>query len=153
MSMQTRADSAWEPSRQLHLNGYAWHIASEGDVNEFVVGLGLTWDIKRVNFNWIKLTDVVMAFDGDILKDSNNEWAVAGGVSLRKPVGVVDIGILAGLTYKQNLIEDTGFPLFPYVLPFLQSSFDYPLNVRAVWIPPVRKTTDNQIVFQLLVDF
>ena len=117
------------------------------------MGLGLTWDIERVNFDWIKLTGVVLAFDGDVFKDSNYDWAVAAGISLRKPVGVVEFGLIAGLTYKKNLQEDSGFPLFPYALPFIQSNFDYPLNVRATWIPPVRKETDNQVVFQLLVDF
>jgi len=152
-STQARADSDWKPSRQLHINGYAFHIKNDDEVNEFIVGLGLTWDIKRVNFDWIKLTDVVLAFDGDVFKDSNYEWAVAGGISLRKPVGVFEFGVVAGLTYKQNLRKDSGWPLFPYALPFIQSNFDYPLNVRATWIPPVRKKTDNQVVFQLLVDF
>lgn len=152
-SMQTRADSAWKPSRQLHINGYALHITNDDDVNEFVVGLGLTWDIKRVDIDWLNLTDVVIAFDGDVLKDSNYEWSVGVGVSLRKSVGVFEVGALAGLTYKKNLQEDSGFPIFPYVLPFIQSNLDHRLNVRVVWIPPVRKSTDNQLVFQLLVDF
>ncbi len=42
-SMKTRADSAWKPSRQLHINGYCYHIHSDSrDTNDFLVGLGLT---------------------------------------------------------------------------------------------------------------
>jgi len=153
-SMKTRADSAWKPSRQLHINGYSYHIHSDSrDANDFLVGLGLTWDIKRVDLNWLKLTDVVIAFEGDVFKDSGYEWALGAGISLRKAVSVFEIGVSCGLTYKKHLYEEHGSPLFPYALPFIQSNFDHRINVRVTWVPPVRKETDNQVLFQLLVDF
>ena len=77
-SMQTRADSVWKPSRQLHINGYSHHISNDDDVNDVLVGPELTWDIKRVDSNWLQLTDVVIAIDSDVFKDSNYEWTPGG---------------------------------------------------------------------------
>ncbi len=66
---------------------------------------------------------------------------------------LLEIGAMVGLSYKQNLREESGLPLFPYALPFVQTNFGWRLNVRCIWVPPVRQKTDNQLVFQLLVDF
>ena len=76
---------------------------------------------------------------------------------MRRPLNMfndlLQIGAMAGLSYKQNLREESGWPIFPYVLPFIQTNFGWRLNVRSIWVPPVREKTDNQFVFQLLVEF
>ncbi len=137
-----------QPNLFLNLNGYAWHLnkgdESEEEVNDWPFGLGLTYELRRKkNYIW--------TVDGDLFfVDSNNDFAAAAGSTILWRTKIVDIGARGGLLYKQNFVDDWGFPLGPVLLPVLQRDFGY-FSVKVVYIPPVRKATDEQFFIQLLI--
>lgn len=132
----------------LNLNGYAWHLKkgdeSEEKVNDWPLGLGLTYELKRKK-------SYIWTVDGDLFfVDSNNDFAAALGSTILWRTKIVDIGLRGGLLYKQNFVDEWGFPLGPVLLPTMQRDFKY-FSLKVVYIPPVRKSTDEQFFFQVLI--
>jgi len=137
-----------QPNLFLNLNGYAWHLnkgdESEEEVNDWPFGLGLTYELRRKK-------DYIWTVDGDLFfVDSSNDFAAALGSTILWRTKIVDIGARGGLLYKQNFVDEWGFPLGPVLLPVLQRDFGY-FSVKVVYIPPVRKSTDEQLFFQVLI--
>jgi len=136
------------PNLFLNLNGYAWHLnkgdESEEEVNDWPLGLGLTYELRRKkNYIW--------TVDGDLFfVDSNNDFAAALGSTILWRNKIVDLGLRGGLLYKQNFVDDFGVPLGPVLLPVLQRDFGT-FSLKIVYIPPVRKATDEQFFFQILI--
>lgn len=136
-----------KPNLFLNLNGYAWHFKkgdeSEQKVNDWPLGFGLTYELKRKkNYLW--------SVDGDLFfTDSNNDFAAALGSTILWRTGWIDIGARGGLLYKQNFVDDSGFPLGPVLLPTLQWELRY-FALKVVYIPGIRKETDEQLFFQIL---
>jgi len=140
--------------RHLHINGLSYHFKSSDKDNAYTWGAGITLDRGYLDerFGWLK--GVMFGWEADVFKDSNREIAYAAGFSVRKSfLSWYEWGVTMGLTHKKNLERDTGWPIFPYALPFLQTAFEAPVNLRLVWIPPVRKSTDNQLILQVLIAF
>jgi len=136
------------PNLFLNLNGYAWHFEkgdeSEEKVNDWPLGVGLTYELKRKK-------DYIWTVDGDLFfVDSNNDFAAAVASSILWRTGFIDIGARGGILYKQNFVDDWGVPLAPVILPFLQWESRY-FAIKVIYIPPVRKSTDEQLFFQILV--
>ncbi len=132
----------------LNLNGYAWHFnkgdESEEKVNDWPFGVGMTYELRRRE-------DYIWTVDGDLFfVDSNRDFAAAAGSSIFWRTPLVDLGLRGGLLYKKNFEEDWGVPLGPVLFPVLQWELKY-FALKVLYIPPVRKSTDQQLFFQVLI--
>jgi len=132
----------------LHLNGLTIHFDKRPDpgetVNDYLFGSGFTWDFYR-GTRW------TFALELDVFLDSNEEISGIFGPSARvRLIPLVEVGVTAMAMYKEAFDRDYGFPVIPMALPFAQVGFEY-LQLRMYYIPPVRRSTDEQLTFQLLV--
>ena len=144
-----------EKKIHIHFNGYTLHITNDDpEINSFLYGAGITWDIHQFESDISMFDGSILALEADAANDSLGQFAYLVGASWRKRVlPWVALGINAGIMNKQNVKADSGYPVFPYAFPFVQTTFDFPVNLRFMWVPPVRKKTDNQIMMQLLYSF
>jgi len=96
-----------QPNLFLNLNGYAWHLKkgdeSEEEVNDWPLGLGLTYELRRKeNYIW--------TVDGDLFfVDSNNDFAAAFGSTILWRTKWISLGLRGGLLYKPNFVDEWGF--------------------------------------------
>lgn len=132
----------------FHINGLTIHFDKRPDpgetVNDYLFGTGFTWDFHRGQ-RW------TFAVEFDVFLDSNEEISAILGPSARvRLIPLVEIGATAMAMYKEAFDRDYGFPVIPMALPFVQVGFEY-LQLRMYYIPPVRRSTDEQLTFQLLV--
>ena len=58
----------------------------------------------------------------------------------------------AELVYERGLKKNAGTPLIPALLPFIETSFNIPLSLRATVVPPISTLTDGLISLQLIID-
>ncbi len=138
---------------QLHFNGKSDHLGENGsELNEFNYGIGLTYNIGELISDTQFLNKVVVSIEADIYKDSLSELGYVFGASFqRRLFEKLDWGVNVGLIHERNLQDKSGLYLFPYLVPYLQTNFDHPVNVRILYIPPVH----NHGIFtaQLIVKF
>ncbi len=132
----------------FHLNGLTIHFDKRPEpgetVNDYLFGTGFTWDFHRGS-RW------TFAVEFDIFWDSNEEISAILGPSARvRLIPMVEVGATAMAMYKEAFDRDYGFPVLPMALPFVQIGFEY-VQLRMYYIPPVRRSTDEQLTFQLLV--
>jgi hypothetical protein len=138
----------------LHLNGVALHFEKGEDINEANWGLGFekTFDAGEGNEGF--LSDWEKFWEFDAYKDSHSDLAFAAGVGMHHPgASHFGFGLKAGLVYEKELEDDAGSPVLPYLLPFVETHFTSPVNLRATLIPPLPPfDLDGSIIFQLLVN-
>ncbi|MFP4352715.1 MAG: hypothetical protein ACLFRP_07975 [Puniceicoccaceae bacterium] len=153
---QANGGFAWEafrirtdrPNLFLNLNLYSWHFKkgdeSEERVNDWPLGLGLTCELRRrANYIW--------SADGDLFfEDSNRDFAAALSSTFLWRTRFGNFGVRGGLLYKNNFIEDWGVPLGPVIFPVAQWEFKR-FALKVLYIPGVRKSTDQQLFFQMLI--
>ena len=142
-------ESTPSPTRKFwfHLNGLTIHFDKQpkpGEtVNDYLFGGGFTWDFHATE-KW------TYAVEFDAFLDSNEEISAILGPSARYHLtSWASLGATGMVMYKEAFDRDYGFPVLPLALPFLQAGFEY-LQVRMYYIPPVRRSTDEQLTFQLL---
>jgi len=146
----TKEKTKWIRRYYLHLNGYSIHFDKQPDpgetVNDYLLGLGgavefdtkgpLIWDISL-----------------DVFNDSNEEISVTFGPTVQYPLADwLGIGAAGFIMYKEAFQRDYNFPILPVPLPFLEGKTKY-VHLRMFYIPPVRRSTDEQLVFQLRIPF
>ena len=96
----------------------------------------------------------MFTFNTDIYRDSFFELGYAFGVALQnKLIGPVDFGLQVGFVHEDNIVDKGGWYLFPYLVPFLETNFDYPVNCRMTLVPPLEGYSNGLLTFQLLVRF
>lgn len=150
MEKSQEPNSKWIRRYYLHLNGYSIHFDKQPDpgetVNDYLLGLG-----GGIEFN----TDGTLIWDIslDVFNDSNEEISVTLGPTVQYPLADwLGIGAAGFLMYKEAFQRDYGFPILPVPLPFLEGKTKY-VHLRMFYIPPVRRSTDQQLVFQLRIPF
>ena len=144
-----------EKKIHIHFNGYTIHFTNDDpEINEFLYGAGISWDVYYFDSKDSIFDGTMIALEGDAFNDSLGQFAYSLGFSARKNIfSWMAAGVNVGVMNKQNVKADTGYPVFPFLFPFLQTTFNFPLNLRFTWIPPVRKKTDNQMTIQLMYSF
>ena len=85
------------------------------------------------------------------LKDSNFGYPSGfAGITFRKNIlDNLQIGLGTGLVYTTQLESISGSPIFPYVLPYIQTDFNFPINLRIIYIPSVSDFKSQQLFFTL----
>ena len=132
----------------LHLNGYSIHFDKRPEpgesVNDYLIGLGYAAEFDTQG-------TLIYEFLIDVFNDSREEISAVFGPTVQYPLNdYFHIGAAGLLMYKKAFEEDYNFPLLPTPLPFAELRGER-LSLRSYYIPPVRKPTDHQIVFQLRI--
>lgn len=135
----------------LHLDGFSWHFKPNGQSYENY-GLGFAYPIGRFAGAGAWIEGARLDFELDEYRDSYRDPAWAGGLVLtRKLAGPVDWGLKVGVVHTEELLAQ-GHPAYPYVLPFVETAFDFPLQLRVTLVPPWGTFTNGELTFQLMVD-
>lgn len=139
----------------LHVNGLSYHIGgSENELNEKNWGAGVGYDFGRLKSGSRILNEAVISLNGDLYSDSFAEFGFAFGVSIQnKLVGPIDLGLQVGFVHENNIVAKGGWYLFPFLVPFLETTFDFPVNCRLSFVPPLEGYSDGLLTFQGLVRF
>ncbi|AIE74605.1 MULTISPECIES: hypothetical protein [unclassified Synechocystis] len=145
--------------KYLTISPISWHIDyTEPDVNNFPFGVGAAYDFEIINPNYGFLNslieDSVVSLEFNIFRDSDFGYPSAyAGLSLRKNIfaSPIQIGSGMGLLYTTQLQELSGSPVLPFMLPFIQTDFDSPVNLRVVYIPSFADYNSQQFFFTLLI--
>lgn len=139
---------------KLHLNALTYHFQDGDDNNQTNWGLGLqrTFHLseseKFLWRNWVSFWEI------DAYQDSYYDIGVSGGLGTQRPLlDFLDLGFKLGLVYEAGLEEDNGSPLLPYLLPFVETSFETRLNARLTVVPPVSDGITGIVTLQLIYDF
>jgi hypothetical protein len=137
----------------LHINGFAYHFKRNGQ-NEENYGAGFSYGFTPIKSEITLLNNSRLSVEFDGYRDSYNKFGYSGGVVWQRPVfNTVDLGLRAGLVHEDNAAEKSGLYVIPYLLPFVESRFNFPVNLRATFVPPIGNITNGMMVFQFMVDF
>jgi len=145
------------PSNQrwkLKLNGITHHFSTDSDLNEYNYGLGFAYLLGEIDCEWALFDELSAAFEIDAYYDSFEEFGYSIAVAFQKPLTQklpLDWGLHVGLIHENNLEDKSGFYLHPYVFPFLETTFDFPVNARILAFPPIHN--EGIVALQLMVDF
>ena len=136
----------------LHVNGRSYHFARKGQV-EFNYGLGFSVSLVRLNSGSPILDGAKLGFEFDEYRDSFGHTAFSVGGFLQQGLsGHWDWGAKFGLDHETSITQH-GLYVFPYVVPYVESKFRFPVNIRVIFIPPVPSYTDGFLAFQGIVKF
>jgi len=134
-----------------------WHWDNVGpNTNDFLMGIGVAYDFKVLDgdygfFNWF-LKDSTMDVEFNVFRDSDYGYPSAYlGVGIRKNIFDLPLqtGMAMGLIYTTQLQKLSGSPVLPFVFPFLQTDFEFPLNLRVTYIPSVSDFKSQQVFFTI----
>ncbi|MEZ5276960.1 MAG: hypothetical protein R3F07_11320 [Opitutaceae bacterium] len=139
----------------LHLNGLSSHFGgSSNDLNEVNWGLGAGYDLGRLGSESRILNGAVVSLSVDFYSDSFSEPGYAFGVALQnKLAGPIDLGFQVGLIHEDNLMDKGSWYLTPFLVPYLETTFDFPVNLRMSLIPPIGDLTKGVLTLQALIRF
>ena len=163
-ALLTRDGSCWEyepttdPFRDrfvLHLSGLSHHVAGNKDrLTEQNLGVGFGYELGRFSSESILLNQAVISFNSEFYLDSFAQFGYAIGMTLQNKVfEFLDFGLGFGLIHEDHILEDHGYYIVPYVLPYLETTFDFPANLRMTVVPPVSGLTDGVATLQMIVRF
>lgn len=142
-SVSVRAQAELSEVRTwIHLNGYTHHFAAS-DANNRLFGLGFTHYDR--NYGRVRA-----AWEGDLFQDSACKPSGYLGRSWTFPVPFVSLGVTGAVMYHRNFAAQNRYRLLPVALPFLETRGGR-LKVRAYYVPPVRRASDEQIALQLML--
>jgi hypothetical protein len=145
--------------KYLALSPFSWHIDyTEPDVNNFPMGVGAAYDFEIINpnygfFNHL-VQDSIVSLEFNIFRDSDFGYPAGYvGLSLRRNIfaSPIQMGSAIGLLHTTQLQELSGSPVLPFMLPFLQTDFDIPVNLRIVYIPSFADYNSQQVFFTLMI--
>ncbi|MBD2651933.1 hypothetical protein H6G45_00200 [Synechocystis sp. FACHB-383] len=145
--------------KYLTLSPISWHVDyTEPDVNNFPFGIGAAYDFEIINPSYgflnIFVENSVVSVEFNVFRDSDFGYPSAyAGLSLRRNIfaSPIQIGSAMGLLYTTQLQELSGSPVLPFMLPFVQTDFDSPINLRIVYIPSFADYNSQQFFFTLLI--
>ena len=137
----------------LHINGLSYHFAGDRDeLNEFNFGLGLSYYMGKFQSESWFLNDFKVFLEADVYSDSFSDLGYLFGASVQRRLWKqIDWGVNLGLIHEDNLKEKSGLYLHPYAFPYLQTNFDFPINGRILYVPPVHN--EGIIAFQMMLGF
>jgi hypothetical protein len=134
----------------IALSPISWHLDDiESDVNDFPFGVGMAYDfgvLGKEDGNGF-FDGVIMGVEFSIFKDSDFGYpSTFVAANFRKNIlNQLQIGIGAGLIYTTQLQSIAGSPVIPFVIPYIQTDFDFPVNLRIIYIPPISDWKSQQI--------
>lgn len=146
--------------KYLAISPISWHIDyTEPDVNNFPMGVGAAYDFEIINPNYGFLNhlvqDSIVSLEFNIFRDSDFGYPAGYiGLSLRRNIfaSPIQVGSAIGLLYTTQLQELSGSPVLPFMLPFLQTDFDIPVNLRIIYIPSFMDYNSQQVFFTLMIE-
>lgn len=135
----------------LHLNGASYHFSRDGQ-NEENYGVGLSYHFKKIQSKNRILNESQVAYEVDVYHDSYTETGFATGFSWKRRMGdFLDWGLKAGLVHEEHASAETGMFVIPFVVPFVESNWTFPVNIRMMVTPPVGDITNGMLTFQLMI--
>lgn len=138
----------------LLVSGTSVHF-KDADHNEQNYGVGFSYLLPEDNLvkNIDLLRDQPIYFEFDAFKDSFSDIALSAGLAYKKKVfNYLNIGFKAGLLKSKHVKREHDLYLIPYLVPIVESAFDFPINLRWMLIPPVGDITNGYMMFQFVVD-
>lgn len=137
----------------LHLDGISYHFAGDRHtLNEENYGLGFSYYMGKFESESWFLNDFKVFAEADIYSDSFSALGYLFGASFQRRLWKqLDWGLNLGLIHEDNLKEKSGLYLYPYAFPYVQTTFDFPINARVLYVPPVHN--GGIIALLLIVDF
>ncbi len=132
-----------------------WHLddMNKSKVNDFPLGLGLAYDFDIIRSDSVFLNNTLMSAEFSIFKDSDFGYP-SGFLATTFRKNIIDelqLGFGAGLVYTTQLKRLSGSPILPFIFPFMQTDFKFPLNLRVVYIPSVSDFKSQQIFFTVFI--
>ena len=145
-----------EPFRERmlgHINGVCYHFSdNREELNELNYGLGFSYLLGEFSPGVRWLGGVRAYAEFDAYSDSYSDLGYLFAVALQHRFwGKLDWGANIGFVHEDSLHRKTGMYLHPFVIPYFQTNFDCPLNLRLVLIPPVNN--DGVIALQAITRF
>jgi len=139
----------------LHVNGLSYHFGgSSNELNEKNWGLGFGYEIGRLGSESKIFNRAIVSINTDFYRDSFAGFGYAFGVALQnRLIGPIDLGLQVGLVHEDNIVDKGGLYLFPFLVPFLETKFDFPVNYRITLVPPLNGFSKGLLTFQALVRF
>lgn len=134
----------------IALSPISWHLDDiKSDVNDFPWGVGAAYDfgiLGQENGNGF-FDGIIMGVEFSVFKDSDFGYpSTFVGANFRKNIfNELQIGLGAGLIYTTQLQSIAGSPVVPFIIPFIQTDFDFPINLRIIYIPPISDWKSQQI--------
>ena len=126
----------------LHLNGYTRHFSAP-DANDALYGLGWTWYTQPRG-------RLLTAFEADIFEDSGRKLSAYIGYSWTATFRLANLGVTGALMRHRNFSPYNHACLLPVALPYGEFLV-HGVKLRAYYVPPIRRKTDHQVAFQLMV--
>ena len=135
----------------VHDDGISYHFASNHhELNELNYGLGASYCLGEFRSESAILNGIRLSAEADLYSDSFSETGYLFGTSFERHMfKELDWGVGLGLIHEDNLKRKSGFYLFPYVFPYLQTAFRTRVNVRIQFVPPVHN--GGIVTLQLIV--
>ncbi len=149
-----KSDAPFNERWKLKINGLTHHFSSDSDVNECNYGLGFAYSLGELDCKWALFDGLKTAVEVDAYNDSYEDLGYSIGVAFQKPLTdklPLDWGLHVGLIHEDHLAKKSGLFLHPYVFPYLETTFHFPVNARVLAFPPVHN--DGIIALQLIVKF
>jgi hypothetical protein len=138
---------------RLQISGIGLHFDKGKSTNEENWGLGFQRSLGIIESEESLFTGWRKFWELDVYKDSYSDAALSAAFGVQRSVArYLDFGLRAGLVYERGLKKNAGTPLIPALLPFIETSFNIPLSLRATVVPPISTLTDGLISLQLIVD-
>ena len=128
----------------------SWHLDDiKSKVSDFPMGLGFSYDFGLLGQDFGFLNSTIMSAEFNIFRDSDFGYPSAyAGVTFRKNIfDQLQAGIGTGLIYTTQLQDLSGSPILPFAFPFIQTDFNFPLNLRMIYIPSVSDFKSQQVFF------
>jgi len=142
-------------SAYITFSPVSWHLDDiKSKVSNFPLGLGMAYDFAVLDgdygfFNWF-LKDSILMAEFNVFRDSDFGYpAVYAAVSKRQNIFdlPLQMGTAVGLIYTTQLQELSGSPILPLIISSLQTNFDFPINLRLVYIPSISDFKSQQAFF------
>lgn len=136
----------------LIVNGASYHFKRSG-LNEKNYGLGFSYKIADSDMRPDFLKGEALYLEGDVFKDSFSKLGIAAAVTWKQPVlEHFQFGLKTGLLKSDHMKDEFDLPIVPYIVPFIETDFKFPVNLRTTVIPPLGDVTYGYMMFQLIVD-
>ncbi len=138
---------------RLHINLASYHFSRDGQ-NEENYGLGFSYQVGWLQSDNSVLNGTQIAFESDYYRDSHESPGFALGLALQNGLArSLDWGLKLGLVHEDKASRDAGSYLVPYLVPYLETDFKFPVNMRLTVVPPVGSLTNGFLSVQFMVDF
>ena len=139
---------------KFHLNGISIHFDKSENQNFKNWGIGLE-KIMDPDKLFISLgNDWETFWELDVYEDSYSDIGLSVGIGAKRAIySHLDAGFKAGIVFEEGLEDDANTPVLPFVLPFAETNFNHPINLRGTLVPPLPMLDLGGLIsLQLIID-